>query len=55
MLPTMSIDFYAKCKKCDTEEEFKFIGVDDRKFTCLRCGEDLENEKSVQNIIVTKS
>lgn len=44
MRQMMSIEFYSKCKKCSTEEEFKYVGFGDSEFKCLKCGEKLENE-----------
>ena len=49
----MITEFYAKCNKCETEEEFTYLNVDDREFYCLRCGEKLKNEKSYKVVIVT--
>ena len=51
----MIIEFFAKCKKCETEEEFLYVNVDNREFDCLRCGEKLKNEKLAENIIITAS
>lgn len=36
--------FKSKCKKCETEEEFEYIGDKDSKFKCQKCGKELENE-----------
>lgn len=36
--------FKAKCKKCETEEEFEYIGEKDSEHQCLKCGKKLENE-----------
>jgi hypothetical protein len=47
----MFIKFYSKCKRCETEEEFSYIGAEDSKFDCLRCGEKLSNEIIEDTII----
>lgn len=49
----MIAQFYSKCKKCETEEEFTYVNVDDREFDCLRCGEKLKNEKTLEVAIIT--
>jgi len=38
--------FKSTCKRCDTEEEFEYIGLIGSEHQCLRCGEILINEKS---------
>ncbi len=49
----MCINFYAKCKKCETEEEFIYIGLIGSEFDCLRCGGKLKNETVTEDTIVT--
>jgi predicted nucleic acid-binding Zn ribbon protein len=48
----MSIKFSAKCKKCETEEEFKYVGLEDSEFDCLRCGEKLKNEITTKSVTI---
>ena len=52
----MSIEFYAKCNKCGTEEELLYIGSKDSEFEigCLKCGEKLKNEKLIKNTFIEK-
>ncbi len=36
--------FKSKCKTCNTEEEFEYIGMKDSEYQCLKCGKKLINE-----------
>ena len=38
------IQFKSKCKNCETEEEFEYIGEINSEHDCLRCGKKLVNE-----------
>lgn len=49
----MGNKFYAKCKRCETEEEFEYVSVLGLDISCLRCGEKLINEINVQVPILT--
>lgn len=52
MLQMTYIKFYAKCKKCENEEEFEYLCVDGREFDCLRCGNKLKNEIDTEFSII---
>lgn len=47
------INFFAKCKTCETEEEFEYLNVDSREFDCLKCGTKLKNEIDTEFPIIT--
>lgn len=49
----MFIKFSAKCKRCETEEEFVYVGLEESEFDCLHCGEKLNNEVVTENNIIT--